>query len=800
MQYDSLGRACRLWVVLLSVFVLEGVTYGGDTPPEDALHHSGNQTLWDRRNNIVTLKGNAAVHRVGESLYCDWIRIDLNKRFVDAEGNCLYYANETVVQAKEMHMSLADRTGTIIEGSISNGNFQLSSKLIEKLSDKKYKTERATYSTCKDCSESWEFEVDAIEIEFEGYAFMRQVKLKIKDTPVMWIPYMIIPIKQERQSGLVYPHFDFSGIHGLRFVQPLYLTLGRSADMTLGGGIYTFRGGRGELEFRYAARNDSYGTVKGFYTYDKQFKNPRTGIVQPSTRNRYALSIEQQQRFPKLGLTQKFRLFDISDNRYPIDFDQDIRGRFEPAQVSDLSFNFGSPWVSSYVAGRYVRDLLGPVKTPRQANRHTVQVLPEAQVVMNDRLLFGLPVAAGVRFGLHNFVRPGEAFDPGLCSDTQPETCPTELTGAPVPGVDPVREALRVELNPRIYSAFRPWDRISVVPSLGYRTFYYNFFTPELSPLWRGYLQFKTDFSFQLERVYKTSNPEIPRIKHMIRPILSYSWIPQFSIFSNRSNHGFIAQVESPYQYVFDTRDVVPLSTQKSLVNYFVPQGHSLSYGVRSELIRRKGKMKSKENPTYQKVVETSIGQTVDFLEFNKPKSDRAPFSRIFWNLTLTYDRFTWRNEYYYYPHLRVLQPNVIERPHQFTTNFSFILDNTVRDHVYTFDRSLGFAYTYSQLNGNTSNLRGNVNFSLSTYWHPRFSMSYDLNLNRVSQVDVSLAYQSPSRCWELSLGWRWAADRGRLGEQGNYGEFSGQGILLNLTGYGFGNVTNMASAGGIVK
>ena len=48
----------------------------------------------------------------------------------------------------------------------------------------------------------------------------------------------------DRASGLLFPPFNFSQVGGFTTVVPLFLTLGRSADATVGAGIFTGAGGQ----------------------------------------------------------------------------------------------------------------------------------------------------------------------------------------------------------------------------------------------------------------------------------------------------------------------------------------------------------------------------------------------------------------------------------------------------------------------------------------------------------------------------------------------------------------------------
>ena len=101
----------------------------------------------------------------------------------------------------------------------------------------------------------------------------------------------------------------------------------------------------------------------------------------------------------------------------------------------------------------------------------------------------------------------------------------------------------------------------------------------------------------------------IPRIKHLIRPILTYSYIPGSPFLKeDPSNHPFLQQIQYATAhnlsgYNFDDYDIVPLDNSPLTSNYFVPLGNSLNLGLTTQWIRRNGAVDSLL-PTYLKYID----------------------------------------------------------------------------------------------------------------------------------------------------------------------------------------------------
>jgi len=735
----------------------------------DPMHWSAKKTVWNRRENKVELLGNGAVHRQGESVTADYIRLDLKNRVVEAKGNCVYVASETVIFSDELRFNLDTSAGSIINGRVTNGGFLIVGERINRLSPTRFQSHNSEYTTCHDCPGSWSLHAKDVDMEIEGYAHLTGVTGKIKDAPVFWAPYIIIPIKTKRQTGFLFPKFGQSDLNGFMFVEPFFWVLGRSADMTIGLGNYSERGFRAEIEGRYAAV-EGEGTANYFYLSD-------TKDDEPTKRDRWALKLDQYHELP-FSIIEKLKISETGDNLYPIQFADDIEGQGEPVLTSRLSFAKATPQYGAYVEGRRYRNLIN-FDDPVGFDKRTVQLAPQAELTTTDYFMFNSNVAAGVNLALSNFIRQDGPVDHDVDrADTEPLD----------PGhQDPIREATRVSIRPKLYTTMRLNDVIEVVPKAEYHSYYYSFpgDIDNVGSLQRGYMHLNTEISTQIERVYRWDDPNIPRFKHLIRPRVSYSRIP---LIHEPGSHPFIAQIgrNDRNGYNFDNRDIVPKTTPSSLINYFTPQGHSISYGVTSQLIRRRSPVETLW-ATYERSIEFDVAQTFNILELQNQPDDRVPLSRVSSRMELMFDHLVSATEYYYYPFLGRLLPAVHPRdrtPHEFSTSWKWIWEKSFHQKVMEFERSIALSYSFRKLDSKTSNMNGSLSYSINDYFLPRARASYDFNAHRFSNVEVDLHFQSPSRCWRFSL------FTGRSIESGRFIKFK---VDFNFTGEGFGGVSDLA-------
>ena len=766
----SLSRRSIRRIFYSILILLAQIAHAAGSSDESPIHWSADKTYWDRKNNIVQLIGNGSIHQPGESISADSIQLDLNTRDMDAKGNCVYIASDTSIHSDEMHFNLDTHAGTVVGGRVSNESFTLIGERINKLGPTRFQAHRAEYSTCADCPQTWSLRAQDVSLEVGGYAYMSGVIGKIKDAPFFWLPYLIIPIKTERQTGFLFPRIGIksdSKETGVTFVQPFFWAINRSSDMTFAYGTTGTRGRRIEWEGRYALAPRSSGTFNFYSQKDSQFLDRS---------NRWAVNATQTHELP-FGIDQKLRLSEISDNLYPYHIG-DIGGAGDGHISSDLIFSHSTHQVSSYVAGRRVRNLLNPDKLGFDAD--TVQVFPKAELTTNNRFIFGSPLAAGITFGVSNFIRPNGAYDlmpVDISDDPQP-------TGEVLLGRDPIRKATRVSVTPSLYTTFRPWDVFSLVPSLQYRGFFYSFHN-EIPNLSRGYLVFKTDFSTQWERIFYRDSRTVPRVKHLIRPLLTYNLIP---VVHEPKANPFYKQIEYARTngfsgFNFDNNDIVPLDSSRTYTNYFVPIGHSIAYGVTSQLIRKKHNITSLSD-SYETSVELKTGQSFNFRELRNASGDRQPFSRLFADLGLTFNDFSSSTSYVYVPYIPA------ESRHILSTSAVYTWDKRTVRRIFTFERSANLSYSYMTIGSRTSNLRGGINYSVSEYFAPSAMWNYDMFAHRMMDITGGLRFQSPAQCWKVDLGMSHSLNCGQEGGCNTVTvDFS-----LNLTGTGFGGVTEAAN------
>lgn len=137
------------------------------------------------------------------------------------------------------------------------------------------------FTACEEAVPKWSFTAKKATIRTDDKIKLKSAKFRVKDVPILVLPYASIPIKRrDRSSGFLTPTGGYSKDKGARLSGAYYQTLGESADVTLRGDIYTARGFGYGLDLRTRANSRSYFDF-GFYAVKDRILGDRAGPQSP---------------------------------------------------------------------------------------------------------------------------------------------------------------------------------------------------------------------------------------------------------------------------------------------------------------------------------------------------------------------------------------------------------------------------------------------------------------------------------------------------------------------------------------
>ncbi len=262
-----------------------------------------------------------------------------DRRYIEAEGNVLIVWGQNRVFGNRMHYDLEEERGVIEEAiGYALDQYLIWAEKIEKIGDKKLKLTQATVTTCTQPLPYWSFAVSSATVTLESYARMWNVRLRALKAPVLYVPYLVWPVKPDRAAGFLMPEFGSTAERGQVVTLPLFVPLGRSADMTLIGRYYTEAGFMSGSEFRFIPNLKGSGTLSGFVIDDDA-----------AGEERYRFDYHQTQEF-RNGFRMVADVGLVSDSDYYTDFERDLNLVSTPQSLARLEFSRNGPWASLNVS------------------------------------------------------------------------------------------------------------------------------------------------------------------------------------------------------------------------------------------------------------------------------------------------------------------------------------------------------------------------------------------------------------------------------------------------------------------
>ena len=203
----------------------------------------------------------------------DWMVYDMDLESIKAKGNVKIVTDEDLLTAKEGTLNLVNETGEFTKATVirDEDSLHLEGETIQKTGFDTYKIVDGWAITCKieeGETPPWSFSSANTDIRQGGYAVLKHARFNIKNVPVLYSPYFIVPIKNTRQTGFLFPEFSSSTNSGFGVNLPFFLNISESSDATFFPEYFANRGFMPGMEYRYIANDNSKGVFTGSYLDD----------------------------------------------------------------------------------------------------------------------------------------------------------------------------------------------------------------------------------------------------------------------------------------------------------------------------------------------------------------------------------------------------------------------------------------------------------------------------------------------------------------------------------------------------
>mgnify|MGYP005685732415 FL=1 len=709
--------------------------------------------------------GNVVITHLKNSIYGEKARINFTTGETEVIGNVRYIAPEMTLYGTKLKYNFLTKIIDLDNARVLSDNYVVTGKKIIQTSSDKIYAEEAEYTTCRDCPESWSIFGKQITITIGQYVTLKHAFIKVNGVTAMYVPYIVFPIKQKRETGLLFPSIGFSSDEGFRYQQPFFWAIDDYKDLTLTPSTFGDRGLGGELQYRQNIKEKSWFELNTLGINDRIYEPNKVDKSLSGKKEFRQFSDLEGHYIYKQYLNGHVYFNDTSDLDTIRDMDFFAKERVRGTEVGGGGFLEGrNSLFSLSMQSYYNKNML--ISDPKKFDKQYVQMLPKLTLssVPYNIIHSQYPFLKNVSFG---FGADYTVFKQNT----------VDING-------PIRNARRLNFAP-----YLDWQLGNLGPvffshhlKLDYQT--YHLPTEQNKSFAKKGLIYETEAKVELEKIYGLSyieerpinlNSEEAARANNAKNVTTIGVLPEVKsgnseqttlVYNNSYRHSqefklkhyylgeqkfsgnknFRNQIESDdgqFDYLDALRDREHLINQTTAQDS-LPLSNTLEFQWNNNLIRKtsskfdpyKDNRYLKDNFSYSNITFFDVSQGIDMtVDSERPWVDRL--TRLYVNTGIALDRFTLGVQEFYFHKTG---------EHKLTSTIGF-----------NFDRlKLNGDFTYNSFNSSSTPITKLVGYDLELNLNDLITLKNELDYNieskLISQSSYSILYAPINNCWKLEF------------------------------------------------
>ena len=497
-------RICCFLLWLPLAWLIEA----GAASAQEPVEVNADSLSYEEDGETVSAQGNVVVTKGQTTLTADTVSVSRTRNELKARGNVVLRDPQGDIQAEALRLELTDETGEIENGIIHmpQRQYTITGRKLQKSYGQTYHIEDGTVTTCE-CEDperaDWRLDATEFDVALGGTGTLRGGLFRARGVPLLYVPYGVIPVRKERQSGALAPQYSFSSKRGFQWEQPFYWAVSKSQDLTLTADIETSSRVGLLGEYRYAPSERVEGEFSTSY-FNEQIRGPASTT---SPVDRWSVAGTHRQRLAA-DVEIYSDLFFVSDDFFLRELNISFHPGLEDSQLRSRRFTDSrvggvKTWKNAQVRSeaRYYQDL-------RNDQNDAFQVLPHINFqgqrrFWNDRLEAGVTMQGSHFFRNRGYY--GQRFDlaPWV-------SLPFSLGRSVYGSVTATGRETVYHMSSRARG--RP-----TVPGSGRLK----------GTQTREMAQLQAELGTRLSRVFDVGWGRVSKLQHVIEPQVSFSYVPQ---------------------------------------------------------------------------------------------------------------------------------------------------------------------------------------------------------------------------------------------------------------------------------
>ncbi len=436
-----------------------------------------------RNGQLFEAVGNVVILHEGETLYGQSASFDLDSGIFEIKGNVRYVVQDLTLYGSEMKYNMKTQYLLMKNARIVSQSFNIVALKMERFSKNHFKAEDAEFTTCRNCPESWAIYGEKIDLTIGEYVTINNGLIKVNGTGIMIVPYIVLPVKKGRETGLLFPRLSSRFSEGVVFEQPWFWAINDSKDITLTPTFWASRGYGADIQYRQIYGEKKWIEFNTRMLNDEIYLPGKLDTTKSGeSRFRHISEVESHMQWSN-NLLQHFRFTEIRDLDMVQDFsvysDEIVRG-------TEVGLNTFVEQRNSYftttVSAEFSRNQLS--NAADKFDHDYVQVMPQLEI---STIPFLLHKDEGDFF--NNFSIGANSTFTNFRQNKQNEQ-----------GV--VRNTHRATVRPYLDWTYFQLNGFQLKSRYEHEIQYYDFKGAEQGHFYKKANILKTEFSFSVEKIF----------------------------------------------------------------------------------------------------------------------------------------------------------------------------------------------------------------------------------------------------------------------------------------------------------
>ncbi len=245
-------------------------------PVEIVANNQGRQSL--KTGTLYTLDGDVVIHDRGYIVHADHATFNTGTGEIVGTGHLMidggpddehFTASHGTVNVKKDTGDFFDVAGTLGAEIRPHGHmiftapnpFAITGQEVRQLGKGHYQVIHGSMTSCRLPKPDWRILAGNIRMD-NGIASTSGAWFQFFHVPLLYLPYATHPVAVQRSSGILIPYFGNDTTRGFIAGEGFYLTLGRSADLTMATQYWSKRGFAPNGMFRYRGLDRNFANVR----------------------------------------------------------------------------------------------------------------------------------------------------------------------------------------------------------------------------------------------------------------------------------------------------------------------------------------------------------------------------------------------------------------------------------------------------------------------------------------------------------------------------------------------------------